>query len=61
MPKALSIDRAVDSNLKPVKDSDGTITALEVSTNKARVKSLEVLGEATGQTPTTSGGLATSS
>ena len=26
--KALHIDRAVDSNLKPVKDSDGTVTAL---------------------------------
>jgi hypothetical protein len=45
MPKALSIDRAVDSNLKPVKDSDGTITALEISTDNARIKNLEVLGD----------------
>ena len=49
MPKALSIDRAVDSNLKPVKDSDGTITALELSTDNVRVKNLEVLGDFTHQ------------
>ena len=52
MPKALQIDRAVDSNLKPVKDSDGTMTALEVSIDKVRVKDLEVLGTATGITHT---------
>ena len=50
--KPLSIDRAVDSNLKPVKDSDGTMTALEVSIDKVRVKDLEVLGTATGITHT---------
>ena len=49
MPKALSIDRAADSNLKPVKDSDGTITALELSTDNVRVKNLEVLGDFTHQ------------
>ena len=49
MPKALSIDRAVDSNLKPVKDSDGTISALELSVDKMRVKNLEVLGDFTHQ------------
>ena len=49
MPKALSIDRAVDGNLKPVKDSDGTLTALEVSTDNVRVKNLEVLGDFTYQ------------
>ena len=38
MSKALSIDKAVDGNLKPVKDSDGTMTALEVSTDTVRVK-----------------------
>ena len=59
MPKSLSIDNALDGNLKPVKDSDGTLAALELSTDKARVKSLEVLGEAKGQTPTTGDGLAT--
>ena len=43
--KALRIDRAVDGNLKPVKDSDGTMTALEISTDNVRVKNLEVLGD----------------
>ena len=47
--KALHIDRAVDSNLKPVKDSDGTVTALEVSADSVRVKNLEVLGDFTHQ------------
>tara|TARA_R110000824_G_scaffold172468_1_gene350432 strand:- start:628 stop:1599 length:972 start_codon:yes stop_codon:yes gene_type:complete len=42
--KPLSIDRAVDGNLKPVKDSDGTITALEVSTDTVRVKNLDIAG-----------------
>lgn len=59
MPKHLSIDNAIDGNLKPVKDSDGTPCALELSTDKARVKSLEISGEAKGQTPTTGDGLAT--
>ena len=45
MPKALQIDKAVDGNLKPVKDSDGTVTALELSTDNVRVKNLEVLGD----------------
>jgi len=48
MPKPLSIDKAVDGNLKPVKDSDGTVTALEISTDNVRVKNdLEVLGNLT--------------
>ena len=42
--KPLSIDKAVDGNLKPVKDSDGAVTALEVSTDNVRIKNLEVLG-----------------
>ena len=45
MSKALQVDRAVDSNLKPVKDTDGTVTALELSTDNVRVKNLEVLGD----------------
>ena len=45
MSKALHIDKAVDSNLKPVKGSDGTVTALELSTDNVRVKNLEVLGD----------------
>ena len=44
MSKPLSIDRAVDGNLKPVKDSDGTLTALEVSADTVRVKDLEIAG-----------------
>ena len=45
MPKALQINKAVDNYLKPVKDSDGTMTALEISTDNIRVKNLEVLGD----------------
>ena len=45
MAKGLQIDRAVDGNLKPVKDSDGTLTALEVSTDKVRTKALDVVGD----------------
>ena len=45
MPKVLLVDRAVDGNLKPVKDTDGTVTALELSTDNVRVKNLEVLGD----------------
>tara|TARA_R110000851_G_scaffold239533_1_gene392242 strand:- start:69 stop:695 length:627 start_codon:yes stop_codon:yes gene_type:complete len=59
MPKALSIDKPLDGNLKPVKDSDGTMSAIELSTGKVRVKDLDILGEAKGQTPTTEDGLAT--
>ena len=40
MNKTLHIDRSVDGNLKPVKDSDGTLTALELSTDNVRVKNL---------------------
>ena len=43
--KTLQVDRAVDGNLKPVKDTDGTLTALEISTDNVRVKNLEVLGD----------------
>ena len=45
MSKPLSIDRAVDGNLKPVKDSDGTLTALEISTDNVRVKNLDIAGD----------------
>ena len=45
MAKDLQIDRAVDGNLKPVKDSDGTLTALEKSTDKVRTKALDVIGD----------------
>ena len=49
MSKPLSIDKAVDGNLKPVKDSDGTLTALEISTDNVRIKNLEVSGDFTYQ------------
>ena len=49
MLKNLQIDKAIDSNLKPVKDSDGSLTALEISTDKVRVKNLEVIGDFTFQ------------
>ena len=49
MSKALQIDRAVDGSLKPVKDSDGSLTALEISTDNVRIKNLEVLGDFTYQ------------
>ena len=39
MSKTLQIDKAVDKHLKPVKDSDGTSTALEISANDISVKS----------------------
>ena len=45
MSTPLSIDRAVDGNLKPVKDSDGTLTALEISTDNVRVKNLDIAGD----------------
>ena len=46
--KNLSTDSPVDSHLKPVKDSDGTATSLEISTDKVRVKDFEVTGTTTG-------------
>ncbi len=48
MPKMLHIDMPVDGNLKPVKDSDGTLTSLELSTNSIRVKDIEVTGHLYG-------------
>jgi hypothetical protein len=47
--KPLHLDKPLDSNLRPVKDSDGTMSALELSTDKMRVKNLEVLGDFTHQ------------
>ena len=40
MSKTLQIDKAVDKHLKPVKDLDGTSTALEISAEDVRVKNL---------------------
>ena len=45
MSKTLQIDKPVDGNLKPVRDGDGTMTGLELSTNTLRVNNLEVRGE----------------
>ena len=56
--KVLQIDKSVDANLKPVKDSDGTMTALEISTEDVRVKNLEVLGNISSiEAGTITGGL----
>ena len=39
----------IDKHLRPVKDSDGTSSALEISTNNVRIKNLEVSGDFTHQ------------
>ena len=46
--KDLNLDQPIDKHLKPVKDSDGNNSTLEISTEKIRVKDLEVTGTATG-------------
>jgi len=38
----------IDEHLRPVKDSDGTMTSLEVSTDTVRVKNLVVAGKVEG-------------
>ena len=43
--KPLHTDKPLDTNLKPIKDSDGTLSALELSTANVRIKNLEVLGD----------------
>ena len=48
MPKDLNIENPLDNHLKPVKDSDGTDSALEISTEDVRVKNLKVSGTTTG-------------
>ena len=46
--KNLILDKPVDEHLKPLKDSDGISTSVELSTEKIRVKDLEVTGTTTG-------------
>ena len=46
--KNLSTEHPIDKHLKPVKDSDGNNSSLEISTEKVRVKDLEVTGTTTG-------------
>ena len=46
--KNLSTEHPIDKHLKPVKDSDGNNSALEISTEKVRVKDLEVTGDTIG-------------
>ena len=46
--KNLILDNPVDEHLKPIKDLDGTSTSVEISTEKIRVKDLEVTGTTTG-------------
>ena len=50
--KNLIVDQPIDKHLKPVKDSDGTATSIELSENKIRVQDLEVTGTSTGITVT---------
>ena len=45
----LLTDYPIDKNLKIVKDSEGTSTALELSKDTVRVKDLEVTGTTTGK------------
>ena len=53
--KNLSTEHSLDEHLKPVKDSDGTSSALEISTEKVRVKDIDSSGELNTQTLTVSG------
>ena len=46
--KGLSTAYPIDTDLKVVKDSDGTNSALEISKDKVRVKDLEVTGTTIG-------------
>ena len=46
--KNLVLDNPVDKHLKPVKDSDGISTSIELSNDKIKVKDLEVTGSTTG-------------
>ena len=46
--KSLSTDHPIDNDLKVVKDSDGTNSALEISKDKVRIKDLEVTGTSIG-------------
>ena len=50
MPKTLNMDMPIDANLKPIKDSDGTLTSLELSTTLVRVKDIEITGHIYGAT-----------
>ena len=51
MSKPLQTDKPLDVNLKPVKDSDGTMSALEMSTDDIRVKgNVEAVGNVVGDT-----------
>ena len=53
--KNLSTEHPLDKHLKPVKDSDGTNSSLEISTEKVRVKDIDSSGELNTQTLTASG------
>ena len=46
--KALQLEHPIDEHLKPIKDSDSSLTSMEVSTTKLRVKDLEVTGTVIG-------------
>ena len=53
--KTLNLDYPLDKHLKPVKDSDGNNSSLEISTEKVRVKDIDSSGELNTQTLTASG------
>ena len=46
--KVVQLENPIDEHLKPLKDSDGVSTSIELSTNKIRVQDLEVTGTTTG-------------
>ena len=46
--KSLQLEYPVDTHLKPIKDSDGVSTSVEISTEKIRVKDIEVTGTLSG-------------
>ena len=46
--KSLQLEYPIDTHLKPIKDSDGVSTSMEISTEKVKVKDIEVTGTAIG-------------
>lgn len=57
--KNLQLENSVSEYIKPIKDEDGFNTSIEVSTEKVRLKKLDILSDATAQTPTASNHIAT--
>ena len=57
--KNLQLEKSVSENIKPIKDENGVNTAMELSKEKVRVKNLDIVSEATAQTPTQKNHVAT--